>query len=241
MKKVFALLAFSAILVNCQKKPDTPPAETTSETAKKDSAATVKLEPSPSLEKIDKCVFFNPLNGLTIPNQIEWLLKNETKICASDELKICITDLHHMKQEDYDFAVKAYWGNNPPKFTEITLDNFVSSTIPCTYSSYCVFDADANDNISFTKQSSFSTTLTSYSIPFFQGLAARYNLTGSSKLLFTKAIVNSQTVIVVSVSGVTDANFDYSHYPGGKAASSNPVKDKEYRSPQLRQSYGQDS
>lgn len=239
MKKVLTLLAFLALFVNCD-KTDVNHDEGTSNSLKKVST-TSAMKSSPSLLDNPECDFFDPIEKLSIEQQIVWLKNNETKICGDKDLKVCITDLHHMNQEDYDAALLAYWGTAVPKLTEFKLEDFVNSSNPCTYSSYLVFDYDVNDNIFFTKQSSFSTTRSSYSIPFFEGLSARYNLVGSSKLSFTKGIVNAQTVVLVSVNGVTDANFDYSHYPGGKGASCNPIKDKEYRSPQLRQSYGKDS
>lgn len=220
MKKILPVLALACLFIQCEKKSAVTPAEGEEKADTVQAATTeVTMKAFPTLADSSSCDFFKDLYKLPMNKQVDWLKLHQAEICADDKLKLCITDQHHMKQVDYDKAIKDYWLDpSLAKSTEFTLDQlFLDNS--CGYGYYLVFDADLNEEIFFQKQSYFSSILTSYSIPFLQGLKSRYSLTGSSKIKFTKGKVNGVTVILLNVVGQSDANFDYSHYPGGNTAA----------------------
>lgn len=218
MKQILPILACVLLFVQCEKKSSATESQKTAADSATTAPASI-MEPSPSLTQTLNCNYLDTLSGLTLAKQVVWLKQNQTQICDSDTLKLCITDLHHMKQTDFDQAVVAYWGSGvQPKSTVFTLSQLLQGNT-CGYDYYLVFDADLEENIYFKKENYFSSLLTSYSIPFIQGLQARYSLNGNSKLKFTKGKVNGQVVIMITVEGQSDANFDYSHYPGGNTTA----------------------
>lgn len=218
MKKILPFLLLACLFIQCEKKSTTTSADGSADTLKA-AAPEATMKAFATLSDSVNCTFFDSLVELPMDKQVDWLRKNQVEICASNDLKLCITDQHHMKQTDFNTAVIAYWGSlAQAKSTAFTVSQLLNDTT-CGYEYYLAFDADLNEDITFKKQNYFSSILTSYSVPFIQGLQLRYSLTGSSKIKFTKGKVNGVTVIMITVAGQTDANFDYSHYPGGNTAA----------------------
>jgi hypothetical protein len=187
MKKLLLMLSLALSLGACKQR------DTKHETVEKTS-------PLPLLTTSD-CDIFNPLGTMTTSQQVAWLQANQNEVCI-EKYDACRENFHKISLKAFENGVKAYWNTRTVIYTPITLGTIKGLTTETKYAKF-ISAAGTDEEIKLTVVTNFTTTPTCYSIPLFYSIGRLHALTDSSVLQFTKAIINSQEVIVFYVNGTS--------------------------------------